>query len=115
LSPDEEAARSNIGILDTDAYHAVSQFKWSDNSTRVLFVVLHGEHELTLVSATSDRRVAVADLSPKCAPHCIFVRADNIYFLEHGVAFDLKGTDDFVGTNQHLIVRNEEFSPLLRR
>jgi hypothetical protein len=113
LTADEEAARPNIGRPDTDAYHIASAFKWSADSAHVVFVMLHGEHELTVVSATSTCEFAIADISSRCGAHCVFVRADDISVLDDGVAFDLKGTGDFVGTNKHVIVRNEDFSPIL--
>jgi hypothetical protein len=74
-----------------------AQFKWLDGSARVLFVILRGEHELTLVSATPDGRVAVANLTPKCAPHCDSVRASNIEFMDGGVGLDVLGTGNIVG------------------
>jgi hypothetical protein len=115
LSANEEAARSNIGRPDTDAYHAASQFKWSEDSTRVLFVMLHGEHELTLVSATPDGRVAVVDLSPKCAPHCDSVLANNIEFIDGGIGLDVLGIGNTVGRNKHVVVGEKEFSAVERR
>jgi hypothetical protein len=115
LTVDQEAARPNIERPDSDAYNMASAFKWSDDSSHVLFVSLHGEHELALVSAIPSGQVAVADLSPTCGTHCLWVRAANVSILDHGVALDLEGTGKFLGKNEHVTVREEEFSSLDRR
>jgi hypothetical protein len=100
---------------DTDAYRIASTFKWSDDSARVLFVMLHGEHELALVSATPSGQVAVADLSPSCGTHCGSVHASNIAIIDGGVALELLGTGSSVGKNKHVTVLEEEFSAITRR
>jgi hypothetical protein len=106
-----EGERSNIDRPDVDAWHRVSDFRWSTDSNRVAFGMLHGAHELDVVLATpSESTIATANLTRECGYDCESLRIEHIQFTENGLTVQVTGVGDKVGTQKHLVIASQEFS-----
>ena len=104
-----EGKRANTEISATDAYHLVSEFRWSSDSTRFSFGVEHGAHELYVVVAYPGRRVVKsANISRACVSDCESLRTEKIEFSKTGLEIEIVGFGTKNGQKKHLTIPERE-------
>ena len=105
----KESKRANTEVSGTDAYHLVSEFRWSSDSTRFSFGVEHGTHELYAVVAYPGRRAVVsANISRVCVSDCDSLRMEKIEFSKTGLEIEIVGFGTKNGQKKHLTIPERE-------
>ncbi len=107
---DKEKNRANTDLPETDTFNLASTFYWSQDSSKVVFSMSHGEFQLSLVNASiTENRVTAKDISSVCANQCLSMRVNQVNFDANGVNAKIVGKGARTGFSQSLQISNYDF------